>query len=277
MLTDIGKLEFDDFKANDELVRRVFMRRLKHDRTWNHLGLDGGDPYVTFVNNSFPAQLLLRAMRVYWQLVNEGILIPGRLSIIEPNISGLDDKSFGPPYFSLTRYGADVLSSPEFDPHHPKAYMEELCQVSEGDPTVLAYMTDAVESFRRGALAASMITLGVAAERVFLQVCDSVLSALESEKDRAKLSDAMNRFAMKPTLDWISEKFQSVQKRLLDSTSLLVVSIYNLARLQRNELGHPSDEPPRVRREEARAYLQMFPPSYAKAQELRSWLSKTKI
>src|SRR4051812_14090464 len=68
------KVEFDDFKADDELVRTVFLKRLKNELAgWSELGLDGWEGYVEFSPGSYPTQLLLRAMRVYWQLVNEGI------------------------------------------------------------------------------------------------------------------------------------------------------------------------------------------------------------
>jgi hypothetical protein len=270
------KISFDDFRADDELVRTIFFRRLKSETNWNELGLHGWETYVTFVNNSFPMQLLLRATRVYWQLVGEGILHPGRLKA-DPNVTGLDLHQFQPPYFSLTPYGAEVVAGPSFEPHYPKSYMTDLLAIGNPDKTVIAYMQEAVDGFRRGSLTASMVMLGVAAERVFIQVCESVLNALASQGEQAQLSKLMEKTAMKAKLEWVSKKLHASEKELPDGSSLLVLSMYNLVRLQRNELGHPQDAPPRVPRAQARAYLKMFPPSYAKAQEVRSRLEKIKI
>jgi hypothetical protein len=272
------RIDFEDFSATDELVRMIFLRRLRRDRNWKSIDLDGWEPYVNFVGNSFPAQLLLRAMRVYWQLVGEGIIHPGRLVMVAPNISGLDKAQFSAPYFSVTRYGTEVLNSPAYEPHYPTSYMAELLQsAAESDDTVTAYMQEAVDSFRRGSLAASMVMLGVAAERVFVLVSEAVLAALDNADEKKRFIKVMAGLSMKPKLDWISHKFQVARKTLPDGSELMVLGVYNLVRLQRNELGHPQGSPPRVSRIDARAFLQMFPPFFTKAQELRAHLRIVRI
>ncbi len=40
-------IDFDDFTADDELARTIFFNRLRHNRAWNRLDLDGWDQYVT--------------------------------------------------------------------------------------------------------------------------------------------------------------------------------------------------------------------------------------
>ncbi len=47
-------------------------------------------------------------MRVYWQLVSEGAIYPGRL-VVDANVTHYDPNSFLPPYFGVTRYGAEIL------------------------------------------------------------------------------------------------------------------------------------------------------------------------
>jgi hypothetical protein len=266
------QIEFDDFRANDELVRTVFLNRLRRERSWNHLDLNGFESYVRFVNGAAPAHLFVRLMRVFWQLVQEGIVVPGHL-MAAANISGLGGNELSLPRFSLTPYGADVLNAPEFNPHFPKAYMRDLIEsASPFDATVVAYMQEAVDNFRRGSRASAMIMLGVASERVFLQVCDAVLNALTSEQEKKRFEAIFRRLAMKPKLDWIAEKFRHSERTLPEGTALMVVAIYDLVRMQRNELGHPSDEPPNVSLVDGRARLQMFPALYSNARILQKHL-----
>jgi hypothetical protein len=270
------RIEFDDTTANDELVRMVFLRRLRAERaSWSELGLQGWDKYVVFTNHSYEAQLLLRALRVLSRLVNEGILYPGRVRTIAPNISGLSASDFSFPYFGITPYGAEVLDSPQFEPHYPQSYLREFADSAPSDATVAAYINEAIHSFHRGALAASMLMLGVAAERTFLMVCESVSGSLEPGKDKDDFGRIMARQSMKAKLDWISTNFQQRRDALPDGTEILVISIYNLVRLQRNDLGHPKEKPPRVTRAEARTHLQMFPTFYSKAQEVIAALKTT--
>ena len=57
----------------------------------------------------------------------------------------------------------------------------------------------------------------------------------------------------------------------------MVTQVYDLIRAQRNDLGHPREDPPRLSREDANAHLQVFQTYYAKAEALRSFLGANKI
>jgi hypothetical protein len=48
-------------------------------------------------------------------------------------------------------------------------------------------------------------------------------------------------------------------------------------RCQRNELGHPREVPPRVRREDAFVNLRIFPRYYEIAEETRGFLSSNPV
>ena len=99
-----------------------------------------------------------------------------------------------------------------------------------------------------------------------------------------KLAKLLDSNSMKGKLDFVSKKIddinQSGAKRPHDwpDTAALTASvIYNLLRVQRNELGHPQPLPPQMSAEDAFVTLQMFPVYYQHSEELRSVLSTTKV
>lgn len=86
---------------------------------------------------------------------------------------------------------------------------------------------------------------------------------------------------MKPKLDWVHNKLQSLQSRRLaglpDNAALALTAIYDFLRSQRNDLGHPREVPPVVDREEAFVNLQIFPRYYQTAEALRQFFSVTQV
>ena len=91
--------------------------------------------------------------------------------------------------------------------------------------------------------------LGIAAERVFLLVCDSLAVALKGPAELVAFQKILDRFAMKPKLDWLADKLGQIQtaKRppdLPDDVDIMISGIFNLIRCQRNEVGHPRPTPP---------------------------------
>ncbi len=57
----------------------------------------------------------------------------------------------------------------------------------------------------------------------------------------------------------------------------MVSGIYNMLRVQRNDLGHPKELPPAVDREEAFARLQLFPGYYETAEKIRQVIGGKKV
>src|SRR5438309_3793783 len=59
---------------------------------------------------------------------------------------------------------------------------------------------------------AAMVMLGVAAERVFDLLCESMAtSAVMNPRERVKLEASMKRSSIKPRIDIVHEKFQQIQ------------------------------------------------------------------
>jgi hypothetical protein len=268
-------IPFDPTSPSVPDVRRIVLERLRRDSTWKTLDNDGlgFDPYVEYKGDvqRGRAAVVLYAREVFWQLVCEGVLSPGM------NSSNLDL-----PWFRITDYGRKVLQEGPAQPHDPTGYLDALRRrISNPDPTVLAYIGESLETFRRGSIVASAIMLGVAAERVFDLVCESLLKALANPSEKKAFEDLLQRYAMKPKLEWVAAKLQALQRTkrpgFPDNAPMMVTVIYDLLRSQRNELGHPREIPPEIDREEEHANLQIFPTYYETAERLRSFLQANSV
>jgi hypothetical protein len=103
--------------------------------------------------------------------------------------------------------------------------------------------------------------LGVAAESVFLQLCEVIRSSLKDSNERSKLDD---RLPVKSKHRWIVEKYQNLpgkarREQLPESLDMTLLSLYEMIRRQRNDLGHPQENPPELTREQAFVFFQLFP------------------
>jgi|BarGraNGADG00212_1021973.scaffolds.fasta_scaffold08248_2 hypothetical protein len=266
-------IPYDPANPDFEAVRRIFFDWLRANPRGAQLSRTGDTylPYVEFAGSRDPQVLAFHIVEVFWQLLLEGIVAPGM------NSSNMDL-----PWFHLTSYGHAVLQQESGHPHDPAGYLERVrSRVPAPDDTVMAYLSESLTAFRRGTIVAAAVMLGVAAERVFLLVCDGILGALGDPREKATFERLVERFAMKPKLDWVHEKLQVVQNRRLagfpENATLMVTAVYDLLRSQRNDLGHPREVPPKLDRQELFANLQVFPRFYETAEQLRTFLSGTQI
>jgi hypothetical protein len=62
-----------------------------------------------------------------------------------------------------------------------------------------------------------------------------------------------------------------------ESAGLMIVAIYDLIRQQRNELGHPREEPPSLTRDDVLGLIQVFVSYYETAEGLRVFLAKNQV
>ena len=268
-----SKIAFDPANPDIEAVREIVFTRLRNDPEWQQLDQTGQgfDRYIEYVGVPHAGVLAFQAQEVFWQFVIEGILAPG-----------INSSNMNLPWFHRTKYGEKIIEEQAPTPHDPTGYLARISEnLGNPDKTVIAYLSESLFSFRRGNLVASTVMLGIAAERVFLLVCQSMLDALESDTDRRKLEAVLNRFSMKPKLDWIHKKVQNLQENRVsgfpENGTLMLTTIYDLIRNQRNELGHPRETPPTMKREDAYVNLQIFPRYYETAEEIRVFLSSNRV
>lgn len=268
-----SKIPINPAEPDIEAVREIVFARLKHQPDWKQLDQSGQgfENYVEYIGVPNAGVLAFQAQEVFWQLVIEGILAPG-----------MNSSNMNLPWFHRTKYGEKIISEQPSTPHDPTGYLKRIIDnLSNPDDTVIAYLSESLFSFRRGNLVASTVMLGIAAERVFLLVCQSMLNALKSDTEKRKLENILKRFQMKPKLDWVHSKIQNLQDNrvpgLPENSTLMLTTIYDLIRNQRNELGHPREIPPKIEREDAYVNLQVFPRYYETAEEVRIFLSSNKV
>jgi hypothetical protein len=169
----MSKVVFDPKeKGGLELVRTIFLERLRRDTSWNQINPyedTGFRPYVEYVGDSQlgKTRLLILLQETFWEFVVQGVVAPGK-DFSNPNL----------PWFHVTEYGKKVLAAGEFLPHDPTGYLQRFrTQVGTPDPTVEVYLSESLDCFTRGSFIASVVMLGVASERAFLLLCESLLSS----------------------------------------------------------------------------------------------------
>lgn len=274
-----GKIPFDSQKPDLVAVRQIVFERLRRDPQYRQLDNtgDGFAPFVEYVGATDPGRqngrraLMFLAREVFWEMVAAGIVAPG-----------MDTHNLDLPWFHITQYGSQVLASTDPQPYDPTGYLSRLRErVENPDGTVIAYLAESLETFRKGNLVACAVMLGIASERVFLLLCDSLVAALSSASEKTAFSKIRDRFPMKPKLDWVHAKIQQIQKQspagFPDNATIMLVAIYDLMRCQRNELGHPREAPPSMDARDALVNLQIFPRYYETAEEVRGFLSSNQV
>jgi hypothetical protein len=265
-----------DATAEDALdtVRQVFWNRLRADSSFSQLNVQDGvfGHYVEFSVPRYEEDFRRIIVDVYWELVSQGVIAPGTAEG-DPR----------PPFFHLTEHGRRCLREVGYSPHDAASYLKQLGQsVPTPDSTVLAYLAESLECFSRGTMVAAVMMLGIASERVFLLICDSLAQSLQDPAEQTTFAKVQDRNAMKPKLDWVSQKFQKIAnpkrpKDWPDDADIQLTGIFNFIRCERNEVGHPRESPPSVTRDVAYGYLRIFPSYYATAERVRDFLSKNKV
>lgn len=268
-------IAFDVTNPDLNILREVIFGRLRSQSDWKTIDSDPVAAYRGYLTLSPPRQddatlLEFLILEVFWQLTIEGIIAPG--------ISG---NQGGFPWFRVTAFGKKVIEQKGYVPNDRLGYLRLLqSRVGQSDPTVLVYVTESLETFARGSLVASTVMLGVAAERVFELLCDSLQPALLSAKEQAKLADLRKR-PIRGRAHWVHEKLRSIQDQRLagfpENAALTATGIYDMIRMQRNDLGHPREQPPHLTRDQAYANLLIFPTFYETSETIRRFLTTQKV
>jgi len=165
------KIKIDVDNPNWSALRHVIFERLRKDPSWKVL--DGVDVWLSLFVELNPERFDDRTkferliLQMFWELAIAGIVFPGK-----------DSNQSGFPWFHVTPYGQRVMAAGEYAPHDRDGYVSLLTRrVPNADATVLAYLDESIETFGRGNNVAAMVMLGVAAERVFDLLCDSLDTA----------------------------------------------------------------------------------------------------
>lgn len=254
----MSKINFDPNEEGGlEIARAIVLERLRNDKNWNQFDVtgEGYDRFVEYIGKPHQGmnKLLFLAQDVLWEFMIQGIIAPG-MNVSNRNL----------PWFHVTEYGKKVIATGEFLPHDPTGYLERFHnEITNPDPTVEAYLSESLNCFRTGTFIASVVMLGVASERTFLLLCDSLFNAIANPTEKSKFQKILEYRAIKPKMDWVSDKIQALQKKspraLPDNVNTMLILIFDFIRYQRNDLGHPQENPPKVTREDAYVNLRIFP------------------
>lgn len=259
----MDKISFNpDEKGGLELARAVVLRRLKEDRNcqqYQHV-ISSLDDYVDFIGDLQQGRkrFEMLALDVLWELMIQGVIAPG-LNTLNPNL----------PFFHITEYGATVISEQKYMPHDPTGYLDHFrAEIENADAVIIAYLTESLECFVRGNPIACVVMLGIAAERVFLLLCSALNDSLSDPSEKAEF-------------DRVLDKIQRLQRGkprpLPDNVNIMLCTIYDFIRCQRNDLGHPQDTLPNVAREEAYVNLRVFPSYYEMTNQVMAYFRENKI
>lgn len=272
----MGKIQFDPSQRGGlELARAIVFQRLREDQSWNqydHSG-QGFDRYVEYVGDTVQGRhrLVFLTQDILWELMIQGVLAPG-LNVNNPNL----------PFFHITDYGKKVLSEGKYLPHDPTGYLDLFQkEVKTPDPTVMRYLSESLECFSRGNLIASIVMLGVASERMFLLLCQALQDSISDSNEKREFEKILDKNAIKPKMDWILAKIQKLQQGahhpFPDNVNVMLITIFDFVRCQRNDLGHPQDNPPHITIEDAYVNLRVFPSYCRISNEVIEYLHTHKV
>jgi hypothetical protein len=272
----MSKINFDPTKSDRyEVARAIVIERLRNDKRWEQFDTSGSgfDKYVEYIGppGNGKEQLKLLAIDILWELMIQGILAPGS-----------EGQNIRLPVFHVTDYGRIVLEKGKFLPNDPVGYIERINQVMKRpDDTILTYLSESLECFNKNCFVSAVILLGVASEREFLLLCESLLNALTDTKERAKFNKILDKRAIKPKFDWVFNKIQAIlhtkSHSLPENLNIMLTVIFDFIRRQRNELGHPQERPPSVSREEVFVNLNIFPDYLKTVDQVIAYLNNNKV
>lgn len=273
----MAKIRYDPNNPDKTLLKQAVFARLKQG--WHQVEsadfggeslCKGFEHAIEFTVEPGPwrHRFLSDVYSMLWELVGEGIIRPGQ-----------EGHSLNFPFLAITEYGRRVIENQNAHPYEIERFLEQTGNGKPIDGSVETYLAEALRSFRSGLFVASAICLGIAAERVFILIAEAMVDALSSTVDKTELRKRLDQNAMKPKQDWVHDKLKELDKNkrklaidLPESAPLLVTGIYDLIRQQRNDLGHPSDDPPEINRDQAEASLLLFARFYGNAERLRTFL-----
>jgi hypothetical protein len=275
-----------------ELIRQLVLEYLRHFLEKGQQGQDQVSRVLSFVGRTaYERQLwkpkeiprnpelvgdmltsedIDKVKAVMWQLIILGVLVPG--------VRGYANNSW--PHFSITEYGKNFLESEGSAPYDPEGYLSCIAHDSPNvDDVVMLYLTESLQCFIRANYIASVVMVGVAAEKVILNLINAFANSLSDDSKAATFRRKTRNTMIKIQFDELIKQLYPLKNQLPDALSrdleTYLGSIFNLIRSYRNEAGHPSGIV--VSREIAYSNLQIFRYFSKNVHHLIQYLSSNQI
>lgn len=199
-------------------------------------------------NTNFNKDEIERLYEVFWILLNQNIISPGMYRN-SPDL----------PFFHITEHGHICIREKEVLPYDFDGYLTKLKSINGIDDWVLFYTTEALRCFNANCNIAATSMIGLAAEKLVLDLVDSLKTHLANNQGNLTLKKNSN--IQQPILDsfnrdlekkWqISHKYNVFLKYMneVKLSSLVTTKIdssarntfYEFIRLTRNEVSHPNE------------------------------------
>jgi len=223
-----------------------------------------------YTHEVMPAEDIDKIKAIIWQLIIQGVLVPG--------VRGSGDTSW--PFFYITEYGKTYLETEGSAPYDPDGYLSCIKEDSPNvDDAVLLYLTEGLQCFLRSNNIASVVMVGVAAEKVVLNLIDSFASAMSDVSEATTFRRKTQNAMIKTQFDELTKRLYPLKQQLPGELSrdleTYLGSIFNLIRSYRNEAGHPSGAT--VSHEIAYSNLQVFSYFSKNVHRLIQYLSNNKV
>lgn len=212
---------------------------------------------------SLPRDETDRVADIYWDLLVEGIVRPGRS----------DGMNSGLAWFHVTDHGKSILRGLASSPYDPDGYLTGLSSsIASIDPVILTYLNESLRTFRIGCYLSSTISLGCASEKAILQLIDTLASVQPATSNFKSKTDGKHiKTQFEEMNKLLTGKYQpTMPQELRDSLDIYLNGIFTLLRIQRNDAGHPSGKT--VDREEAHANLSLFQGYLKRVYNVMDWV-----
>lgn len=201
-------------------------------------------------NTNFTPEEIQALYEAFWLLLNQHIIAPGAYG-----------ESPALPTFHVTPHGLKCLKAKEVLPYDIDGYLAKISSIPNIDSWVETYMKEAIRCFNADCHHASTIMIGLAAEKLTIELIDAFKVYLA--KHQSQTLNIRQNSGITGPLDagfntevnskmQISQKYNTFQKfydgtnghpqdvkDCMENSSRKV--FYDYTRLTRNEVSHPND------------------------------------
>lgn len=262
----------------EELVEHVAALVLEKqlDAGTHQGGFGAGGRAVDRLSQTDRSRLYEMVRQAMWRFITRGLLVPG-LNRQNPNW----------PFYQLTPAGHRAAEAGRPEPYDPDGFITYFKETvgADAEPVVVAYVTEAIETFNAGCLRASAVMLGAASEKLILLAIDALGAAIADGTKKAAFEVQLaknwmitSRYrAFEETLEKvIGAKKTPLPKDLFEFFRGEMPSGFHLLRRIRNTAGHP-EAPGDVNEDDVFMNLRFFPACARHMRELSEFLTKTPV
>lgn len=206
---------------------------------------------------------------IVWELILERVLLPGG-----------DVRNQDLPFIHLTEHGMNVVEHGEIQPHDPDGYLTQLkTEIPNIDQEIERYIIESLQAYRRGLLLSSAVTMGVASEKAFILLHEELTNSITNQAKKQKFLDLQASYRTKKKFDEVKKEVinhkSKYPRNIAENLETHLDSIFQVIRVTRNEVGHPTGKT--LHRGEVFVRLQLFIEYTKIVYQLIDWLKVNQL